>query len=144
MQWSSVRTAVRTGFLMSGALFLLAGAPHGLPMLTVFLLMSGSFFLILLDVSAGLPFLLAVKPSERTEMSAIYASFRDISGIATPGVAWLVLLAAPLSGVFATGGAGLLAAWALAGKLNPRLGQARISAEGAPHRPTARPVPEVP
>ena len=140
MQWSSVRTAVRTGFLMSGALFLLAGAPHGLPSLTVLLLMAGSFFLILLDVSAGLPFLLAVKPSERTEMSAIYSSFRDISGIATPGIAWLVLLAAPLSGVFAAGGVGLIAAWALAGKLNPRLGQARISAEAAPIRQTARPV----
>ncbi|MDU8944370.1 MFS transporter [Ovoidimarina sediminis] len=144
MQWSSVRTAIRTGFLMAGALFLLAGAPHGLPMATVLLLMAGSFFLILLDVSAGLPFLLAVKPSERTEMSAIYSSFRDISGIATPGVAWLVLLAAPLSGVFAAGGAGLLAAWTLAGKLNPRLGQARISAEGAAPHPAPSAVPNAP
>jgi hypothetical protein len=144
MQWSSVRTAVRTGFLMSGVLFLVAGAPHELPSLTVVFLMAGSFFLILLDVSAGLPFLLAVKPSERTEMSAIYSSFRDISGIVTPGVAWLVLLAAPLTAVFAAGGAGLLSTWVLAGKLNPRLGRARISAEGAHPRPSARPIPDAP
>ena len=91
--------------------------------------MAGSFFLILLDVCGGLPFLLAVKPSERTEMSAIYSSYRDVSGILTPGGAWLVLLVAPISGVFVAGGAALIAAWALAGKLHPRLGLARVAVE---------------
>lgn len=132
MQRRSVRAAVRTGFLVSGLLFVAAGALHGIPSLTVACLMVGSVFLILLDVSAGLPFLLAVKPSERTEMSAIYASFRDVSGIVTPGAAWLVLLVAPLSGAFAAGGAALLATWGLAGKLHPRLGRARISTETVP------------
>lgn len=129
MQRSSVRTAVRTGFVMSGLLFLTAGAMEGFPATAVLCLMLGSFFLILLDVSAGLPFLLAVKPSERTEMSAIYSSFRDVSGIVTPGAAWLVLLISPISGVFVAGGAGLLGAWVLARKLHPRIGQARISIE---------------
>ncbi|NND17200.1 MAG: MFS transporter [Silicimonas sp.] len=132
MQRRSVRAAVRTGFLMSGLLFLLAGAPNGTPELTVALLMAGSIFLILLDVSAGLPFLLAVKPSERTEMSAIYSSFRDVSGIVTPGAAWLVLLAAPLSAVFSAGGAALLFTWLLSAKLHPRLGRERISTQNAP------------
>ncbi len=138
MQRRSVRAAVRTGFLVSGLLFAVAGAPQFGPALTVACLMAGSVFLILLDVSAGLPFLLAVKPSERTEMSAIYASFRDVSGILTPGAAWLVLLVAPLSGVFVAGGAALIATWGLAGKLHPRLGQARISAEPAPGSQMAR------
>ena len=132
MQRSSVRMAVRTGFLMSALLFLLAGLPHGVPMLAVACLMAGSLFLILLDVCGGLPFLLAVKPSERTEMSAIYSSFRDVSGIVTPGVAWLVLLAAPLSGIFIAGGAGLFACWVLARTLHPRLGRARIAVEPTP------------
>lgn len=140
MQRNSVRTAVRTGFLMSGALFVIAGTLSGVPLATVLLLMTGSFFLILLDVSAGLPFLLAVKPSERTEMSAIYSSFRDVSGIMTPGVAWLVLLVAPLSGVFAAGGMSLLGAWSLARRLHPRLGQARISAQA--YRDAAAPPRE--
>lgn len=131
MQRNSVRTAVRTGFLVSGLLFVAAGAQFGIPAMAVACLMIGSVFLILLDVSAGLPFLLAVKPSERTEMSAIYSSFRDVSGILTPGAAWLVLLIAPLSGVFVAGGAALLATWGLAGKLHPRLGGARISIETA-------------
>ena len=132
MQRSSVKTAVRTGFLMSGLLFLLAGVVQNIPMIAVACLMAGSFFLILLDVSAGLPFLLAVKPSERTEMSAIYASYRDVSGIVTPGVAWLVLLVSPIAGIFIAGSAGLASAWLLASKLNPKLGQSRISIEGIP------------
>jgi ACDE family multidrug resistance protein len=130
IQRSSVKKAVRAGFLISGLVFLMAGAPHGSPPIAVLCLMAGSFFLILLDVCAGLPFLLAVKPSERTEMSAIYSSFRDVSGILTPGAAWLVLLISPVSGVFVAGGTGLLMAWVLANKLHPRLGQARISIEG--------------
>lgn len=137
MQSRSVRAAVRVGFLMSGLMFLLAGMPLGSPGIAVICLMLGSFFLILLDVSAGLPFLLAVKPSERTEMSAIYASYRDVSGILTPGVAWLVLLAAPISGVFVFGGVGLLASWVLARTLHPRLGQARIALQGDATRPAA-------
>lgn len=131
VQRSSVRKAVRTGFLMAGLLFALAGAPYFDPQVAVLCLMAGSLFLILLDVCAGLPFLLAVKPSERTEMSAIYSSYRDVSGILTPGIVWLVLLVSPLSGAFLAGGAGLLSAWALANRLHPRLGRARVSMENA-------------
>lgn len=126
MQRRSIRTAVRTGFMMAGLLFTTATLAAGWPLVTVLALVGGSFFLILLDVSAGLPFLLAVKPSERTEMSAVYSSYRDVSGILTPGVAWLVLLAVPVWGVFAACGSGLLTAWALSSRLHPRLGQGRI------------------
>jgi MFS family permease len=126
MQKRSIRQAVRTGFIVSAALFVLSSTISTMPWVAVMCLMLGSFFLILLDVSAGLPFLLAVKPSERTEMSAVYASYRDVSGIITPGVAWLVLSVVPVAGLFAAGGAGLLAAWVLAGRLHPRLGKNRI------------------
>lgn len=128
MQRRSIRQAVRTGFTAAGALFLLAALAGGWPSGTVAAVAAlalASVFLVLLDISAGLPFLLAVKPSERTEMSAIYASFRDVSGIMTPGIAWLVLLAAPLPAVFAVAGAGLLGCAHLAGRLHPRLGRAR-------------------
>lgn len=129
MQRRSVRTTVRTGFFMSALLFALACTLQGFPLFAVLCLVMGSFFLILLDVCGGLPFLLAVKPSERTEMSAIYSSFRDVSGIVTPGAAWMVLLVAPISGVFLLGGLSLISAWVLASKLHPRLGQARIAFE---------------
>lgn len=120
----SVRTAVRTGFLFSATGFLLAAVSPFAP-LTVALLFAASGFLILLDISGGLPFLIAVKPSERTEMAAVYSSFRDVSGIMTPGIGALILLFAPIQGVFAAVGLGLFGMYALAGRLHPRLGKAR-------------------
>jgi len=128
LRWAerrSVRHVVRIGFGVSGLAFVLAAFLAGWPWLTVAALMAGSMFLILLDIYGGLPFLMAVKPPERTEMSAVYSSFRDVSGVLTPGVAWLVLLVFPLPGVFAAAGVGLLAAWSIAGQLHPRLGAQR-------------------
>jgi MFS family permease len=122
VQRHSLRRAMRGGFLAGGVCFILASLAAPLPWVTVGLLLLGSYCLVLLDVCAGLPFLMSVKPSERTEMSAVYSSFRDVSGILSPGLAWLVLQFTGVSGVFAAGGATLLLAWAIAGKLHPHLG----------------------
>lgn len=127
----SVRRSVRLAFGACGTLFLAAGLLAFLPWATVALVMSASIFLVTLDVVGGLPFLMSVKPSERTEMSAVYSSFRDVSSILTPGLAWLVLWVAPLPGIFVAAGLGLLASWAVAGQLHPRLGVARPSRGGA-------------
>jgi MFS transporter, ACDE family, multidrug resistance protein len=126
----SVRRSVRTAFGLCGALFCVAGLLAFLPWATVALVMTASLFLVMLDVVGGLPFLMSVKPSERTEMSAVYSSFRDVSGILTPGAAWLVLFVAPLPGIFVAAGVGLLASWAVAGRLHPRLGNPRPSRGG--------------
>lgn len=127
LRWSqrrSLRSAVRAGFLAAALFFALAGPAALLPPVAIACLAAGSFFLVVLDMTGGLPFLMAVKPSERTEMSAVYASFRDVSGVATPGVAWLVLLALPVEGVFVAAGAALFGAFLIAGTLHPRLGGA--------------------
>lgn len=124
---TSVRMAVRGGFIYGAVLFIAAGLLSGMPWATVALLFFGSISLVLLDVAGGLPFLMAVKPSERTEMAAVYSSFRDVSGILTPGVAWLVLLAAPVAGVFVAAGAGMGLAAGIATRLHPRLGVVRPS-----------------
>ncbi len=126
VQARSLRAAVRTGFAACGVCFVVAGAVAGWPTASVAALVLGSVWLIVLDICAGLPFLMAVKPSERTEMSAIYSSYRDVSGILTPGVASLVLLATPVAGVFAAGGVALFGAWAVAARLHPRLGRPRV------------------
>ena len=122
MQRRSVRTAIRVGCLGASACYLAATALSHWPWVTVGLLLAGTVFLVLLDTCAGLPFLMSVKPSERTEMSAVYSSFRDVSGIVSPAIAWLVLQFAPVVGVFAVGALILLGAWLLAGHLHPELG----------------------
>ncbi len=124
---NSVRLSVRLGFGLAAGLFFGAALASPLPWVTVGFCMAASVFLVLLDVVGGLPFLMAVKPSERTEMSAVYSSFRDVSGILTPGAAYLVLLVAPLPGIFAAAGLGLGAAWLISGRLHPRLGRSRLA-----------------
>lgn len=124
---ASVRRSVWGGFAFGAVLFILAGLASPLPWAAVALMLVGSVSLVVLDVAGGLPFLMAVKPSERTEMAAVYSSFRDVSGILTPGVAWLVLLAAPVAGVFVAAGAGMGLAAGIAARLHPRLGAPRPS-----------------
>jgi MFS transporter, ACDE family, multidrug resistance protein len=127
MQRHSVRRAVRTGFMASALAFAIAAGLADHPSLAVASLFLGSIFLILLDISAGLPFLMAVKPSERIEMSAIYSNYSNLSAIVTPGIAWLVLIAAPLPGIFAAAAIWLILAWAVADGVHPRLGRPRAT-----------------
>lgn len=122
MQRHSVRMAVRTGFLFGGLCFMGASLLSVLPWVTVAILIVGTCFLVLLDISGALPFMMAVKPSERTEMSAVYSSFRDASGIISPAIAWVVLQYFPVAGVFAACGLLLLAVWLVAARLHPQLG----------------------
>ena len=49
----------------------------------------------MLDVLGNIPFLRMVKPRERTEMTMIFSTWREISQLLTPLVATLVLLILP-------------------------------------------------
>lgn len=125
MRWTGLRRAVIVTFGLCAACFAAAGLAPLWPPLALYTLFAGSFFLIMLDAFGGLPFLMAVRPAERTEMAAVYSSFRDVSGILTPGFAWLVLLIAPVPGIFVACGLGLAATAAVATRLHPRLGVIR-------------------
>lgn len=129
-RWS-VRVALRRALVYCAVMFCLATAVASLPWATVVCLFIGSFGLVMLDVTGGLPFMMSVKPSERSEMAAVYSSFRDVSGIATPGMAWLVLQVAPLNFIFAASGLAFAGAFLIAGQLHPRLGVLRPSRGGA-------------
>ncbi len=122
-----VRNAVSGAFFIGGGLFVVGWGLAGAPWLVVASLYLGSVMLIMLDVCGSLPFLMAVRPSERTEMSAVYSSYRDMSGILTPAVAALVLTVMPIAGLFAACGGGMLFAGWLARGLHPRLGAVRFS-----------------
>jgi len=117
-----VRSTIILGFSCSSFLFLLASFDIFGSLFAIAFLVAGSLCLILLDMSAGLPFLMAVRPSERTEMSAVYSTYRDVSGVLTPGTASLVLIVAPLQMMFGLTAISLIACTYLATKLHPRLG----------------------
>jgi hypothetical protein len=126
----TIRRTLRMAFALGALTFGGAGLLAGWPWAVVAMLMLSSVALGTLDAIGGLPFMMAVRPSQRTEMAAVYASFRDVSGIVTPGVAWAVLLVAPLPGIFVAAGLAMAAGWAMAGRLHPRLGADRPSAGG--------------
>lgn len=127
---TSLRFTVQGSFVWCGVMFLSAALFSGWPWASVVLLALGSAGLVMLDAAGGLPFLMSVKPSERTEMAAVYSSFRDVSGILTPALAWAVLLAAPVAGIFAAGAGLFGVTWAVAGRMHPRLGVKRPSRGG--------------
>lgn len=120
-----VRKAVILGFSGSSVFFLLSAFEIVGSTFAIGSLVFASMFLILLDMCGGLPFLMAVRPSERTEMSAVYSTYRDVSGVITPGAASLLLIVAPLQAMFSLTAAGLFSCAYLATKLHPRLGNKR-------------------
>ena len=126
----SVRGAMRGSLAYCAVFFIGAALLAPWPWASVACIFVGSFGLVMLDVVGGLPFMMSVKPSERAEMAAVYSSFRDVSGIATPGVAWLVLWVAPVAAIFAASGVAFAGAWAMAGALHHRLGIIRPSRGG--------------
>jgi len=122
LQKTSVRNAIITGFTGSGILFVVAALASPLPFAALAILLSATLFLVLLDVSGGLPFLLTVKPSERTEMAAVYATYRDVSAVSSPALARLVLVFVPVQGVFAATGLVLIGCAFIARRTHRRLG----------------------
>lgn len=117
-----VRDAVRLAFFGSSVCFLMASLIPGHVEITIALLMFGMLFATLLDVYGNLPFLLSVKPSERVGMSAVFSTHRDTAGVIMPASSKLILLFAPLQGVFTMTALGLFSAALIAGLLHPRLG----------------------
>jgi hypothetical protein len=128
-----VRRAVIAGFAGGAAGWALAAAlaPHA-PVATAAALLGAALFMVLLDICAGLPFLVAVKPAERDEMSAVYATFRETSLVATPAIGGLILGVAPLPAVFLALAAGYGAAAFAARRLPRRLGRPRTGRAAAP------------
>lgn len=125
LQRTSVRRAIMTGFVGGGVLFVAASLLHEFPWPAVAILVSATLFLILLDVCGGLPFLLTVKPSERTEMAAVYSTFRDVAAVGSPAFARLVLVFTPVTGVFAAIGMVLIGCALIARQTHPALGKRR-------------------
>lgn len=122
----TLRRAIRAAFTGGAVCFALAALGAWWPFAAVAGIFCAAFFLVSLDAFGSLPFLMAVKPAERTEMSAIYTSFRDVSGILTPGVAWIVLtLTGSIPVVFLATALAMALMALLAGRLHPRLGTAR-------------------
>jgi MFS family permease len=81
----------------------------GVPWLGAAGLLLAAFATGSIDGAGNLPFLRAVHPLERPEMTTVFATYRDAAQLAPPGVFSVLLKVFELPAVFAAGGAALLA-----------------------------------
>jgi len=130
-----LRWILTVGFGISGIATLLAAALAGLPWVALGLLVTAAFLMVMLDSVGNMPFLLAVHPHERAEMTSIYSTYRDMADMVPPGVYALLLLVFKLPIVFVTGGLLMMTMAALVRAVHPRLGLARVTVGGAVAEP---------
>ncbi|MFQ5786293.1 MAG: MFS transporter [Alphaproteobacteria bacterium] len=124
--WAARRFGARrvliAGFSGSGVATCLAAFASGMPWLAAALLIVAALCMVVLDALGNVPFMLAVRPRQRPEMTAVYATYRDVADIAPPGVFSLLLKLFELPVVFVASGVAMLALASLSRRVHPRLG----------------------
>lgn len=122
-----LRRVLIIGFSATGLATALAAAVSATPWLAAALLVVAALGMVTLDAVGNVPFMLAVKPRERPEMTAVYSTYRDVAELAPPGFFSLLLRTFELPVVFAVSGALMLGAAVLCRQIHPRLGVLRRS-----------------
>lgn len=80
----------------------------GVPWTVAAVLVAAAIITGAIDGAGNVPFLRAVHPMERAEMTTVFATYRDVAQLAPPGVFALLLKAFHLPAVFVAGGLGML------------------------------------
>jgi MFS family permease len=116
-----VRTMLIIGFVVTatalGVLTVLGDpTPIGLPLWLIGAIGGG-----ILDTVANIPFMRLVRPRERTAMTTVFSTWREVSFFVTPALAALVLLVGPLWLLYPVIAALMLGGAALATTLPRRL-----------------------
>ena len=103
-----LRRLLTLGFLATSALSVLVGFWAGSPWIALTLLVWNALAATALDGAGNVPFLRAVRPFERAEMSGVYLTYRDIAQLGAPGLFALLLGVFQLPVVFFAAGAWML------------------------------------
>jgi len=109
-----LRRTIMGAFGLAGLATLAAGVAAPLPFLAALLLMVGALGGTCLDALGNIPYLRAVHPYERPQMTTVYRTYMDIADLATSGVMAVVLSFFDLPAVFIVGGLATFALSALA------------------------------
>lgn len=97
-----IKRLIVSAFLLASCASFGAWLFASLPWVGAAFLLSGAFAAFVLDVTGNIPFLRLVRPSERQTMTPLFATYREFSDFAPPGVYALLLLAFKLPVVFFT------------------------------------------
>ena len=96
------------GYLAGGFATIAIAAVAGQPWLGAGALLLAAFVTGSIDGAGNIPFLRAVHPLERPEMTTVFATYRDAAQLAPPGVFSVLLRLFELPAVFVAGGAALV------------------------------------
>ena len=103
-----LRRLLMAGYLLAGLVTLGVAAAAGLPWLGISLLVLAALSASLVDGAGNVPFMRAVHPHERPEMTAVFGTYRDTAQLAPPGVFTLLLKLFALPAVFVGAGCAML------------------------------------
>jgi MFS family permease len=120
-----VRRVLVTGYMAAGVLTLVVAVVSGEPWLAAGLLIVAALFMVTIDAVGNMPFMLAVRPRERAEMTTVYATYRDMGEILPPGLFALLLLVFNLPIVFVVTGLATVAMSHVCRRMHPRFGLTR-------------------
>ncbi|HEX5326181.1 MAG TPA: MFS transporter [Acetobacteraceae bacterium] len=116
-----LRRLLQAGYAVAGVLSILAASAFGLPWLGATLLVLAALGTETIDGAGNLLFLRAVHAHERSEMTTVFVSFRDVAQLGPPAVCSVLLSLFSLPSVFIAGGAMMLASAALSRHIPRRL-----------------------
>ncbi len=126
-QWGRIGQAVGLRKLLIGAygatglVTVAAGLAADWAVATMVLICASAFLATMVDGAGNVPFLRAVHPHERADMTSVYTTYRHGTSLFTPSLFAGVLAFAPLSFVFVSGGLATLGMAWLSGFLPKRL-----------------------
>jgi MFS family permease len=116
-----LRRLLQAGYAVAGVLSICAALAFGTPWLGAGLLVLAALGTEIIDGAGNLLFLRAVRAYERSEMTTVFVSFRDVAQLGPPAVCSLLLSLFSLSSVFIASGLMMIAASSLAGRIPRRL-----------------------
>jgi len=99
-----LRRLLIAGYSLAGVVTIGSAAVMGAPILGAATLVAAAFCAEIIDGAGNTLFLRAVHPFERSEMTAVFVSYRDFSQFAPPAVFSVVLSVFELPAVFMVGG----------------------------------------
>ena len=105
-----MRRFLALSYAATGCVALVMVAFADLPLAGVGLLLGACVCASWIDAVGSAPFVRAVRPLERPEMTSLYTTYRDVGRIVPQGAFAVVLLVLPLSAVFALAGVAMLTA----------------------------------
>jgi MFS family permease len=141
-----VRAVLRCGYLLCGVFTLVAAALFQTPALALAALVAATIGTVMLDAVGNVPYLAAVRPREREEMTTVFRTYLDMAELLPPALFALVLSFFDLQVIYFLQGLVMLGMLGLLAYLPARLGKDRIRLQPEGELPggeTAKPAPVV-